>query len=472
MGGAAITVAAAVTDGAGAAPEARVRSAQPAPLQATGDGVADDSAALSRASAAARSGLTLPPGAYRLAHDVSFKVPVTFELGAVLIVDPDVTVTFGTGLSAGAWQVFDVAPRGRIVISPQSLIEGYPEWWGAQPNDPGFDCRPAIQACLDACVLTRLHAADYTIGGTVKIAIHGRTLIGTSADQNGNRGGTRLLLRSGTSDGLQVGYDTQPANSKHWLEHVTVRDLTILRSVPLENPEEGFAHAPAGVRLQWAVTCYLERVETIEHSHGFYITGTVHCYLRYCQALRYKAGSARNNDFFYGFFMDNSVTSGFNSGNASLYIQNCSTFSTQSIPFSESSGIKSNAGYTDTFITGFECALVEYGLDMAGRSSTADDYQSEDLIVETCVIDSPTKAGIRISLSGPLTAVQICNCYIAPAGPGAAVEVQDCHGSVGISACQVISTPGNDATGLKAVRSSGLSSVNNIFTEIRAPHRA
>jgi hypothetical protein len=469
MGAAAIAAAAAVADGAGAAPEFRASSSSPSPLEAMADGVADDSDALSRGAAAAGSGLTLPPGTYRLARDVAFKVPVFFQLGAVLVVDRGVTVTFQAGLSAGAWQVFDATASGRVVINPEHLIEGYPEWWGARANDPGFDCQPAIQACVDACVITRLHAADYTIGRTVKITVHGRSLIGTSADQNGNRRGSRLVLTSGTLDGLQVGYDSQPADSKHWLEHVTVRDLTIIRSARLENPREGFAQAPVGVRLQWAVTCSLERVETIEHSHGFYITGTVHCFLRYCQALRYKSGALPKNDFFYGFFMDNSPASGFNSGNASLYLQNCSTFSTQSVPFSESSGIKSHAGYTDTFITGFECALVECGLDMAGRSSTDADYQSEDLIIETCVIDTPTKAGIRIRSSGPLTAIQVNTCYLAPTGPGAAFDIEDCHGSISISACQIIATPGNTSTGLKAVRSSGISGANNIYTDISSP---
>jgi hypothetical protein len=469
MGGAAIAAAAAVADGGATAPEFRAPAAAPSPLHAAGDGVADDSDALSRAVSTARSGLTLPPGSYRLARDVVFKVPVTFQLGSALVVDPHVTVTFQAGLSAGAWPIFEVATDGRVVINPEHLLEGFPEWWGARPNDLGFDCQPAIQACVDACVITRLHAADYTIARTVKITVHGRTLVGASADQNGNRGGTRLVLTSGTSDGLQVGSDTQPADSKHWLEHVTVRDLTVLRSAPLQNPREGFARAPAGVRLQWAVTCHLERVETIEHSHGFYITGTVHCFLRYCQALRYKSGALPGNDFFYGFFMDNSPASGFNSGNASLYLQNCSTFSTQSVPFSESSGIKSHAGYTDTFITGFECALVQCGLDMTGRSSTDADYQSEDLIIETCVIDTPTKAGIRIRSSGPLTAVQVNNCYLAPTGPGAAFDIQDCHGSIGVSACQIIATPGNTATGLKAVRSSGISATNNIYTDVCSP---
>ncbi|MBV8681921.1 MAG: hypothetical protein JO111_03535, partial [Caulobacteraceae bacterium] len=145
---------------------------------------------------------------------------MAFDIGAMLVVDPGVTVSFQAGLSAGTWQIFNVAASGRVAINPERLIEGFPEWWGARPNDQGFDCQPAIQACVEACTVTRLHAADYAIARTVKITIHGRTLVGTSADQNGNRRGARLILTSGTLDGLQVGYDRQPADSKHWLEHV------------------------------------------------------------------------------------------------------------------------------------------------------------------------------------------------------------------------------------------------------------
>jgi hypothetical protein len=435
-------------------------------LGAIGDGRTDDTTAL---ATAASSPLFLPPGAYRLTRDVTFAAPVVFAFGAVLKIDPGVTISFVAGLSAGVCRIFEAASGARVRIDPRFTSDGFPEWWGAHADDPQADCQPAIQACLEACVRTRLHAADYYIASTVKITDHGRQLEGLSADQEGNRHGTRLVLTSGAADGLQVGYDRQPPTAKQWLEHVAVRDLTVLRAAPLENPEQGFATAPAGVRLQWAVTCYLERVETIEHSHGFYITGTVHCYLRYCQAFRFKAGALPANDFFHGFFMDNSPSTGFNSGNASLYIQNCSTFSTQAIPFSESNGLKSNAGFTDTFITGFECALVEYGLNLSGRTSAGSDYQSEDLIIDTCVLDSPTRAGIRIERAGQVTAVQIHNSYIAPAGPGVAIEIRDCHGAVGITGCQIIATPDNVATGLHVVDSAGVSAMNNIYTDIHSP---
>ncbi|MDB5479428.1 MAG: hypothetical protein JWO83_481, partial [Caulobacteraceae bacterium] len=440
-------------------------------LQAFGaaaDGQADDTAAF-RAAAASGSEIVVPKGRYRLAAKVAFAAPVRFDHGAVIEAASGTVIRFGGGVVAGPHQIFAFSDGARAEFDPAVTSVAYPEWWGARPGDAGFDCQPAIQAALRACPRTVLQGGDYYIGSTLKILDHGHSLEGVAPTQEGHKGSTRLMLASGTADGLQVGFDRSPGDAKRWLEHARVSDLTVQRVARIENPASGFADAPCGVRLQWAVTCTLERVETLEHSHGFYITGTVHCYLRHCQALRYAAGAVRANDFFNGFFMDNSAASGFNSGNASLYIQNCSTFSTQAVPFSESSGIKSHAGFTDTFITGFECALVGYGLNMNGRGSRGVDYQTEDLIVDNCVLDSPTSVGILITGGSKVTAAQIHNSYIAPAGPGVAIAVRDCGGAVGITGCQIISTPGNTATGLEVTRASGVSAMNNIFTDLQNP---
>jgi len=460
-------LAGAARSAAGAAPPARALASLEA-FGVRGDGQADDTAAL-RAAAASGSEIMAPKGRYRLTGDIAFDAPVRFDHGAVIDAASGTVIRFGGGVVAGPHQILALSEGARAEFDPAVTSVGYPEWWGARPGDPSFDCQPAIQAALRACPRTVLQGGDYHVGSTLKILDHGHSLEGVTPTQNGHKGATRLMLTSGTADGLQVGFDNSPGGAKLWLDHARVSDLTVQRLARIENPTSGFANAPCGVRLQWSVSCTLERVETIEHSHGFYVTGTVHCYLRYCQAFRYTAGTVKENDFFNGFFMDNSPASGFNSGNASLYIQNCGAFSTQAIAFSESSGIKSYAGFTDTFITGFECALVGYGLNMNGRGSRDVDYQTEDLIVDTCVLDSPTRVGILISGGSKATAAQIQNSYIAPAGPGVAIAVRDCGGAVGVTGCQIIATPGNTATGLEVTRASGVSAMNNIFTDIQNP---
>ncbi len=461
LAGATRSVAGAAPPSAGAPVSVRVFGAR-------GDGLADDTPAF-HAAAACRCEIVVPKGRYRLTGEIAFEAPVRFDHGAVIQAASGAVTKFGGGVVAGPHQIFALSDGARAEFDPAVTAVGYPEWWGARPGEPTLDCQPAIQAALRACPRTVLQGGDYYVGSTIKMLDHGHSLEGVAPTQNGHKGATRLMLTSGAADGLQVGFDKSPGDAKRWLDHARVSDLTVQRVARIENPASGFAEAPCGVRLQWAVSCRLERVETIEHSHGFYITGTVHCYLRYCQAFRYTAGTIKANDFFNGFFMDNSPASGFNSGNASLYIQNCGAFSSQAVPVSESSGIKSHAGFTDTFITGFECALVGYGLNMNGRGSADVDYQTEDLIVDTCVLDSPTSVGILISGGSKATAAQIHNSYIAPAGPGVAIAVRDCGGAVGVTGCQIIATPGNTAIGLEVTRASGVSAMNNIYTDIQNP---
>jgi hypothetical protein len=433
---------------------------------AHGDGQADDTAAF-LAAAASRTELRISKGRYRVTGEIAFQAPVRFDYGAVIQGGAGTVIRFGAGLVAGPHMIFALSDGARAEFDPAVSPVGRPEWWGARPGVPDFDCQPAIQAALRACSCTLLQAGDYYIGSSLKILDHGHSLEGVTPTQFGHKGATRLMLTSGTADGLQVGFDASPGDPKLWLEHVRVSDLTIQRVAQIENPASGFLRAPCGVRLQWAVACTLERVETLEHSHGFYITGTVHCYLRQCQNIRYTLAKVKETDFFNGFFMDNSPHTGFNSGNASLYIQNCSAFATGALP--ESSGIKSYAGFTDTFITGFECANVGYGLNMNGRGSRDVDYQTENLIIDTCVVDRPSRTGILINGGSKATAVQIHNSYIAPVAAGVAIAVRECGGAVGVNGCQIISVPGNTATGLEITRATGVSAMNSIITDIQNP---
>jgi len=429
------------------------------------DGVTPAATAVERAAAVGP--IFFPGGVTIIERDLVIEAFVEASAGAVISPASGVTVTFNAGFLAPLSPVFGGA--GKAAFNPAFLTTGHPEWWGARTNDAEFDNQPSIQACVNACVHTKLQAAKYYTGSLIKITTHGRSLTGVAATQNKNSGCTELLLTSAIASGIQVGYDTQPADVNQWLEHVTVADLTIRRVAKIDNPIVGFHAAPSGLILRWSYSCYIERVLTIEHSIGFYIFGTVHNYFRYCESIRNTAGTVPDNDFFAGFFMDNSAQTEFSSGNASLYIQNCSVFSTQSVAFTECSGIRSYQGFTDTFITNFESGMTQYGLNMNGRIDSHPDYETEDLIVADCVIDSPTVAGILIRTGTPDSAIQISNCYIAPSGAGIGISVYDTRGSTSITGCQLIAPPKSATVGLSVRLSSGVSSVNNIYTDIRHP---
>jgi len=468
-------LASAATTIATRAPAARLEGrANLRDFAAAGDGRADETAAL---LAAAASGLELDiaAGRYRVSRDVTFRAPVNFAYGAVLQSADDITLAFDGGLAAGVQQIFVLTGRARVTIDRRFLQTGRPEWWGAVTDDPAFDCQPAIQACIDACPVTALQAADYHTRSAIRIAIHNRVLEGVGSNQNGAPGGSRIVLGSATADGLRVGFDQPPPNGvPGFLEHVTVRGLTIIRSVPpqarpVTDPGQGFFTSPAGVRIQYVVTCTFQDINAIQHSNGFYLQGVVHSFLIFCQALRTAVGPSRDNDFFNGFFQLNALDIGYASGNASLYYKNCSAFIDNGLDLAKSSGIYTYGGFTDTFINAFECAFLEVGLNMNGAGSTAASYSSEDLVIDSCILDTCSIGGIVINAGNDGTAVTIHNCYVEVRGSGVAMDVKQTAGSVSIVGCQIQSAPGDAATGISVRDAGGVVSDANIVTDVRRP---
>src|SRR5690606_32313456 len=110
---------------------------------AVGDGIADDSAALTAASALGTT-VVLPAGTYRIASTMSIQFPIRLEKGAVLKPDSGVTVTIVGGLQAGLYQIFDGPGTVRVRRVPAI----YPQWWGAVGNDTGDD-GAALQAAFN-----------------------------------------------------------------------------------------------------------------------------------------------------------------------------------------------------------------------------------------------------------------------------------------------------------------------------------
>ncbi|HWF01543.1 MAG TPA: right-handed parallel beta-helix repeat-containing protein [Caulobacteraceae bacterium] len=445
--------------------------------------------------------LLLPPSGFQITTGVTFTLSSSFFVAE--------------GAPRGSIFLNALAGQGRVVLSGTgaagfsgSGAAGYPEWWGASVNNPAIDCSAAITACIAACPITQLQAGAYYVGSPITITQDGRTLRGVGPTQlccTSAAGGpgtgvvdpnaTQIVLTSSSAMGIVVG-TLQPAQpTGPFVQNVTLEDFTVVRAtaaVPLgvtgaaaiDNPPTPGAFSlfsspppPCGVVLCWVDVCELRNVMCIEHSVGFYRYGTVESYMEHCSALRYTAGQNSANDFWNGFFQDNSGPLGANSGNASAYMNLCRAFSNFTIGgapgYTYSAGLQIYDGWTDTYITQFETGLTGYGIDAAGRTTTGEDFQTEDLIISGCVLDSPRYAGIRIQDGGPETAVQIQNCYSGPTsatGPNSiGIEIYQVHGSVNIQGCQIIASPGNSATGLRIDTSSGVTARGNIYTDQHDP---
>jgi len=388
------------------------------------------------------------------------------------------TLTFDRGFTAPPRTVFH--GPGKVVFKTAFQRAGYAEWWGARVNDPAFDNTQALQAALDSCPIVELMGADYYFSSRLVMGKSGRVLRGVSSNQNGDPGGSRLMLTSATADGLLVGFDrkaTEEAAQK-WVEHVTVEHLTIRRTrppQPIANSGpglvDGFVASPTGLRMMHAVSCYIDDVYCIDHTNGFYSEGAVHAYYRYSESIR-NFPPQTSFDFYNGFLQNNGINVGYASGNASLYYRDCSVFGAvgigQTFP-GGAAGLYTAGGFTDTFVFGLETGILNYGIVANGAGPKNATYSSEDLTIQNCVLDGNANAGIRINAGNDFTAVVISGNYINPDGAATGIEIIETNGSVSINANQLISVGGNSATGLRVERAGGVISKGNIFTNLSRP---
>ena len=125
--------------------------------EAVGDGIKDDSSAITNAIAAASSStLLLPAGTYRVGSNVIVPSDVTvwFTNGAKLSIDSGVTLALNGKLDAGLSQIF--SGSGTVSIAKGSVEYLLPQWWGAV-GDGSNDDTTAIQASLDCAKLNTKH---------------------------------------------------------------------------------------------------------------------------------------------------------------------------------------------------------------------------------------------------------------------------------------------------------------------------
>ena len=403
---------------------------------AVGNGVTDDSAALTAANAA--SSITISSGTYLVNSNVSFVVPVTMMPGAIIKIATGVTVSFIASLSAGVYQIFSIVGSGQVNINVAATTTGYPEWWGAVANGSS-DCLAAFQYCIAACSVTQLQAADYLISDTLKITTPNRTLRGQGFNYTSYSGSaTRIILNSGTKNVLQIGTDTKPSGGiNYFLTDVTVQNLQITRSVV-----SVAGSSCSGVLVQFTLYTFIEKVKSTESQYGFHYTGTVSCHTSECYSFRSTLGSGGGSDLFYGYYIDGiSNNIGAAGGNASIYFTDCNASGGGSYP-SNCSGFYMNSGYTDTYIIRPECNAMAYGIALIGNSSTSQNYANNDVLIVEPVCDVFTIAGIYFVNTSEFGSININGGYSAPAAGSSSVVAglyfNNSYGQIMVSDYQVI----------------------------------
>ena len=187
---------------------------------AAGDGATDDTAALTSAAAA---GLTIffPPGNYKSTGNVTFAHQVVFLAGASISPATATIIAFNGGLQAPLAPLFTLTGTAAISFDPRTQRVAFAEWWGAvtyqasaYPVASPTYSDVAIQAAINSgASLVSLMGGDYYISAAIAMLNSNQTLEGVQSNQTGQNGGSRLVIKSATIDGVTIGPATMPGGA-------------------------------------------------------------------------------------------------------------------------------------------------------------------------------------------------------------------------------------------------------------------
>jgi hypothetical protein len=424
-------------------------------------GAASSTAAFALTNSEAK-GIVIPKGTYLVSTSATFTVPVSIEYGAVITVPTGITLAFNGGFNAGVYQCFNCTGTGAVTFSSQFTDVGYPEWWGAVTNTG--DSLAAIKACILACTVTQLQAADYYISDTLKLQTRTRILRGMGFNYLGNdsSSATRVIVSSGSANCIQMGPDTEPAGGiNDFLTDVRVENLQATRSIASVIGSEC-----AGILNQYTLYSYIDKVKAAENQIGFHYGGTVQSHTTDCYSFRSTAGTGAGTDLFYGYYVDGlNYDIGAAGGNASIYFNVCNSSGAGSAPAS-SIGFYLRSYFTDCYVANCELNATAYGIYVEGNGLATKQYGNNDLLITAPVIDVFTTAGIRFDQISEFGSISVNGGYCAPAsgaGPIAGLYFTDSLGQVSISDFQIIGDPSSSCLGIAAVTAKNIESRTQII---------
>ena len=415
---------------------------------AAGDGVANDRTAFSNANATGYT-IFVPPGNYQISSSITFTSNIVMLQGAKFTIPTGVTIAFNNGLTSPLQQIFVISGTGLVTFNPAKHSVGYPEWWGAVVG--GSDCLNSINACIVACLVTELQAADYFTSFTISMTTAFRTLRGKGCQYTGTGTATRIVMVGGTLNILQVGPLTYPGSVNALQHENVVRDLMVTRDTAPVVPS-----GSSGILNIYTIYARFENVQSAESIYPFHFYGTVHTEVNICWAFRSIAGTG-GTDICYGYFIDGTASIGLNGANASLYLK-YSNASLGGITITNSAGFYMDKKFTDVFITNPETTGFDVGINIQGDGSSVNYMTNLDVQITNPVLDAFKEFGLFINNANKFGAIEVIGGYYgAAAGATACIYILNSTGAVTIEGGQTICT---QATGCKSFISSGSSGIN------------
>lgn len=160
----------------------------------TGAGGAGDASALQRMDSDSNIGLIyLPPGTYNIASSLTLRKPIFGESGAILLVQPGVTLTLLTQPEHPRVQLFRLRGTGKVIFGADT-IRVLPEWFGAQGDgraDDAFAVQSAFNAIAESGAAMLYLTASYGIGTELRFTNQATVMSEPSARFVSVRGNAR-----------------------------------------------------------------------------------------------------------------------------------------------------------------------------------------------------------------------------------------------------------------------------------------
>ncbi|WP_338467475.1 hypothetical protein RXV95_02630 [Novosphingobium sp. ZN18A2] len=445
-----------------------------APLALAGIGAAammraEDTAAQSPAGDA--PGTVLDAGVHRVDANTTIRGDMQLMPGARLEIAAGRTLTVLGSFDAPISHVFQ--GDGTVDLNRSTTRCAYPEWWGAQPDREQIDCLPALNACLAAHPVMSLGSGNYFLSDTWVIERGFCRIWGSGFRGNDFARGTRLIVKSGTADVVQVGSSSKPEKINDFLQAVDLRYLHLARSVPMDGSAENM---PAGLRAKFLLCCTFDTISAFEHAIGFYAQGVVRGLFTNCMTRRTAA--ARSGGISWrGFLLDGNTNIGLAGGNASIYLTDCNATIGGHPNISDPVGMLLDGAFADTYIVNFETAHVATGIRASGRLGELSGLKKgahNDVHIRMPIIDQCNRTGIEISDTSPNGLVDISEPYIAVApGAQAAISFDRFRGAAHISGGQFYglgdALGGGSAAGLAVNASNGISASGLKFVNVMQP---
>lgn len=346
---------------------------------------------------------------------------------------------------------------------------GWPEWFGAVPNNGGVDNLPAMLACMRLCSIMQLANADYFIHGTWfwSSEFSKRRVYGCEGSYEDQGFGTRIILTGAAATNgdtiLHMGELAAPAwNTAQVLYRPIAEGFSLVRDGQCTGRAGSFAVQPKGWVASYMLEGHFRRIKVLHSIVGLHAFGCVNTEFEFVQVHRGIAGPVRANDDSCHFLIGGpSRIFGFAGANATLHFRRCTASGN---PGGAGAEFRSNTrammlygNYVDTFIANFETATVPFGIvldgtDLEGHRVEEPSGQG-DVWFDHPILDQCSNACFVLADQNTYGSVDVVAPYATPTDGATGIYVTGSLGSIRVLGGQILCAAGS--YGFKAEHSRG-----------------